>query len=327
MIQRTPFRSYLPALSFLILLIVIVDPAATVTIPEPPSVREIEAMVTRPTGEGNAADYYLQAEALYRKTELHKPSEERLVLDDTSEVYSLVEKGLAIRHCTFPYSMTMKLPPYEQMIPMMALYRAAAVTWRKKGDAALEREDYDAARAWYSKAVNLGLQLNEEPGITIIQDMIAFTCMQEGVEGLGDLYIATGDGDNAAACARFLAHRTRYMDELPKFVNTILRSPDQKMPSLSESFKAVARLYPTISYAPIKVEIILSTGEILAFHRGDPETEHYCNMVLDHAIKEPDPRIRTIAEWAKKLEVKDLMAMINEEVGTVDTPLEARPDK
>jgi len=292
--------------------------AVAVTIPEPPPVTEIAALVERPEGQGNAADYYLQAEKMYRESELAKPEADRMILDETSEIYALMEQGLAIRRCEFPYSLEMKLPPYEQMIPMMALYRAAAVTWRRKGDRALEMKSYDDARSWYSRAVNLGLQLYEEPGITIIQDMIAFTCMQEGAEGLGDLFIATGDPDRAAACARFLAQRTRYMDELPRFVNSILRKPGRGKPELTDSFKAVARLYPSFIYAPIKVEIILSTGEILAFNRNDPETLKYCKMILESALKDPDRRIRAIAEWAEKLDAGDLMRMMENGSGDID---------
>ncbi|MCD4654068.1 hypothetical protein K8T06_09040 [bacterium] len=285
-------------LIILCLLTVFIFHSGAVTIPEPPSVSEIAIFVDRPSENCNAADIYLHAEKLYRDTELKRPPEERNLLDPDSEIYELIEKGLKCSYCEFPYSLDMKLPPYEQMIPMMALYRAAARTWRKQGDEALEAKEYNRAKIQYSKAVNLGLQLFEEPGITIIQDMISFSLLQEGIEGLGDLFIALGEADKAATCARFLALRMRYIDELPRFINSTLRDPDHEIPLLTNSYKSVARIYPTITYNPIKVEIILTTAEIYSFNRNDEETSKYCHMVFDTALKDPDLRIRKVAKWA-----------------------------
>lgn len=291
---------------------------AAVEIPYPPSVDEIAALITRPTTECNAADDYLKAEKFYRKTELKKPPEDRNSLPTDSEIMKLVEQGLACRSCEFPFSLDMELPPYEQMIPMMALYRAAARTWRIQGDDALKLKDYPAATAFYSKAVNLGLQLFEEPGITIIQDMISFACMQEGVEGLGDVFIATGDAEKAATCARFLANRAHYMDSLPNFVSHVLRGPNHPLAGLAENFKEIALLYPSVTYLPIKVEIILTTGELLAFNRKDPDVVKYTGMILDNALNDPDERIRKTAKWARDWDLGSYIEMLKDQGIEID---------
>lgn len=291
---------------------------AAVDIPSPPDVGEIAALVSRPDGDCNAADAFLEAEALYRKTELKKAPEKRNSLSPDSEIMKQVERGLACKMCEFPFSRDMKLPPYEQMIPMMALYRAAARTWRIQGDEALERKDYPAAEAMYAKALNLGLLLFEEPGITIIQDMISFACMQEGAEGLGDVFIATHEADKAAACARFLANRARYMDSLPKFVSRVLRGPDHPFPGLTDDFKAIALLYPSITYAPVKVEIILCAGELHAFNRKDPELVKHCRMILDRAMNDPDERLRKMAKWALEWDIGDYVEMLKDQGVDID---------
>ena len=302
----------------MVVLLAFAPDIAAVEIPSPPSVDEISALVIRPIGDCNAADDYLKAEKLYRKTELRKPPEERSRMSPDSEIMKLVEQGLTCRSCEFPFSLDMELPPYEQMIPMMALYRAAARTWRIQGDEALTLKDYETATAFYSKAVNLGLQLFEEPGITIIQDMISFACMQEGVEGLGDVFIATGDAEKAATCARFLANRAHYMDSLPDFVNHVLRGPDHPLSGLTENYKEVALLYPTVTYLPIKVEIILTTGELLAFNRKDPEVLKYSGMILDNALKDQDERIRKTAKWARDWDLGNYIKLLKDQGIEID---------
>lgn len=271
---------------------------STITIPHPPPLEELSSLVILPDGECNAADIYLEAENIYRNTELKKSPEQRMNLPEQSEIMKLMEKGLHCRQCEFPYSRDVTLPPYNQMIPMMALYRAAAHTWRLQGDEALRNKEYSRAATSFQKPLLLGFQLFNEPGITIIQDMISFTCMQEGAEGLGDLYIATGDAEKAAVCARFLANRVRYIDALPAFVSSILRGQNHPLSGLTETYKEVALLYPAIDYQPIKLEILLATGELLAFNRNNEELVTCCRLVIDHAVKDPDERIRKMATWA-----------------------------
>ena len=276
-------------------------------IPHPPDVEVIAGMVTRPSGEGNAADFYLKAEKLYRDTELSKAPEERSFLNEDSEIYRLLEQGSACASCVFPYSAGMKIPPYEQMIPMMALYNAAAKTYSRNGDTALEAKQYDKAFQWYSKAVNLGLHLWYEPGITVIQDMITFNCLAQGVQGLGDYYIAKGDGDHAAKCARFLAEKTEYLDSIPKFVKGTLARPHK----LTQDYRDLADLFPSIEYLPVKLEILLYTMELRVFVQDD-EVMKLSSRIIESGMKHPDSRIRAVAEWARDVNAKKMRKMLEQ---------------
>jgi hypothetical protein len=302
-----------PFVSFLIVILYAFADSvigSSVTIPSPPPLDELASLIILPDGECNAADFYLEAENAYRGTELIKSPEHRMTLPEHSGILKLMEKGLLCRQCEFPYSREITLPPYNQMIPMMALYRAAAHTWRLQGDEALKNKAYSRAAACYHKPLVLGFQLFNEPGITIIQDMISFTCMQEGAEGLGDLYIAIGDAEKAAICARFLANRVRYIDALPEFVSSILRGQNHPLSGLTENYKAVSLLYPAVDYQPIKVEILLVTAELLAFNRKNDDLVTCCRMVIDHAVNDPDERIRKMAQWALEWDIQkhvDLM--------------------
>ena len=287
--------------------------AAESLVPVPPDLHAIYNLVTRPTGDCNAADYFRQAEAQLRD---HSRDEKNGCLKEKSRSYELVEQGLNCRRCEFPFSLDMKLPPYEQMIPMMKLYRAAARTYAQNGREAMEKKDYAAAAQWFSKAVNLGLLLWEEPGITIIQDMITMVVLSEGVEGFGDMFIAQGNGDQAAVCAKFLAEKTAYMEALPKFVNRILRDQGAWPPRATDSYKEVARLYPTVTYLPIKVEILLTTAEINAFNE-DADTKKLCHSVIEAGKADPDARIRKIAGWAEELSKSAIMEMVKANGGEV----------
>jgi hypothetical protein len=285
--------------TILMLLGILVPSLYAVDIPHPPDLTAVIAMIERPDGSGNAADYYLEAEKKYRESTMH--AKDRELVSETSEAYKLVLKGMACASCEFPYSRDMTIPPYQQMIPMMALYRSVARTFRKNGDDAFEKKSRDLARNWYAKAVNLGLHLWEEPGVTIIQDMIALAVIAEGVEGLGDVFIANGDADGAARCARFLAGKTRYLECLPRFVKDTLRGGDGKRFQVSSGYREVARRYGSITYTPLKIEILLTTAEIMAFPQPSADRE-ICERILNSALKDPDQRVRVIAEWAVTLD-------------------------
>lgn len=292
-------------------LILVIIPAASAcagTIPVPPDVSTLYSMIERPANNCNAAEMFLNAEKMVRK------SDDEIVegrLKQNSDAYRLVMKGLECRRCEFPFSLDMKLPPYEQMIPMMKLYRSAAKTFSQNGEKALEKKKFEEAEMWFSNALNLGLLLWEEPGITIIQDMISLSCLTEGAEGMGDLFIAKGDEDNAAACARFLAQKNAYLDALPRFVNQKLRNKDEWPRKASEEFKQIALLYPTVRYLPLKLEILLAVAELNAFTL-DRETSELCRRVIDEGKKDPDARIRKTAEWAEELKKANGIEMIKE---------------
>ncbi|MBN1550541.1 hypothetical protein JW979_03680 [bacterium] len=287
--------------------------AADELIPQPPDLSEIYQLVNQPAGDCNAADSYQKAEEMLR-------NDENLVkdgyLDENSEPYKLVLQGIECGRCVFPYSLDMKLPPYEQMIPMMKLYRSAAKTFARKGQEALEKKDYATAEKWFAKAVILGLQFWEEPGITIIQDLITMSILTEGVEGFGDLFIAKGDGPKAVACARYLAEKTAYNDALRDFVKNKLRNGDAWPPQATETFKEIARLYPTLKYLPIKVEILLRTAEINAFDETQ-EAKEICRKVIEEGKRDADARIRKMAEWAESLPKDSAVELIKSLGGEV----------
>ncbi|MBN2056072.1 hypothetical protein JW905_14175 [bacterium] len=293
----------------LFLLSVIHFPVAAADIPKPPDVTGLSGFVSRLTGDGNAADHFLAAEKVFLKD--HDRKEIERPVDEDDEAFRLVEKGLGCGRCEFPYSATMAIPPYEQMIPMMSLYRSVVKRFRLLGDAALAKKDFATAEHWYGHCLVLGLMLWNEPGITIIQDMISMSCLSEGAEGLGDLAISRGDPDRAALCARFLAEKTAYLDALPLFVRDTLRGGMNYPAKVSDSFRQVADVYETIDYNPLKLEILLAASEIVSFHK-DKETLGVCARILGPASRDPDPRIRAVAEWTAGLSKEDMKSLLDQ---------------
>jgi hypothetical protein len=275
-----------------------VEGAFGVTIPEPPDLSEIYALITRPAGNCDGTQYYLKAEKLLFSGEMKGP-----YLDEKGKPYQLMLEFLKCGKFVLPYSLEMKLPPVWQRNPSSLLLRGAAKTFRKKGDEALDAKHFDAAYDWYSKAVNIGLHVREEPGITIIQDTISMMCIGEGVEGLGDLYIAKGDVKKAAACARFLSNKTAYLDQTQNFLSRILGFNESSgrgflEPKATPEYREIVRQYPRIKHLPIKMEVLYATAVIHVFS-DERETRAICMKVIKAAKRDSDPRFRKVAAWAE----------------------------
>jgi hypothetical protein len=273
-------------------------------LPELPATGEIETLVVRPQEEGNAADQYLKAEKILRDKQAgeSKQDPQTLLLDEGSEEFKLVLEGLKCRRCVFPYSLDITVPPYETMIPMMLLYNTACRTFRAKGDTALKSKQYDQARDWYSKAVNLGLHIFEDPAITIIQDLISTKCIAVGIEGLGDLFIAQGETGKAEICRRFLTQKTEFSDRLSRFMRTTLSRPGK----MSDEFREAAVVFPTIKYTSIKLEILIFASE-LHILSDNPEIRSLCAKIIADAKIDPDVRIRKVALWGDTLKREELL--------------------
>lgn len=274
-----------------------------VTVPQPPDVNAIAAMVTRPAKPGNAAEFYLKAEGLISEQMAKYTDTDGKYLDEDAEVYQLVMQGLEHRVCVFPYATEMKLPPYDQRTPLMLLYGNAIRTFRKNGDMALEERDFAEAQKWYEKGVNLGLHIWYDPGITIVQDLITMAILQQGVEGLCDLAVTRGDAVRAAACARFLADTTRYLDQISPFLKKTLARPPQGM---TASYKELAEWFPVLDHLPIQVEILLYTAEIRTALPEDEEVQAISNKVIAMGKKHTDVRIQKLAQWAEDVTQADM---------------------
>ncbi len=265
--------------------------------PSPPDAAAIAALVERPTADCNAADFYMQAQEAYRP-ELKKPREQRLQLAGDHPALGLILKGWGCRRCEFPYSKDLTLPPWEQTIPMSHLYWSAARTLVARGEPLRQQGRLGEARAASAQAVSLGLHLLQDPGLTFIQRIVALKTLSIGVESLGDLAIAGGQKETAAACERFLAASREYVDGLLRFVREevparpLLESPKTQ----ADHLRLVSGYYAGTNDTPVRVEILM----YLAFAQSlvdDAGARDAAQATLRRAARDPDPRLAKLAQW------------------------------
>jgi hypothetical protein len=288
-------------------------PAAAGVLPELPDLTPLAALIDRPSGDCNAADRFLEAEEIYRQGELQKPAEERRPLPLDHPAMKLVLEGLECRRCEFPYSADLAIPPTEQPIPMGALYWAAAAGLAERGQRLRDEGQTGAAREEYGRALQLGLLLFEEPGLTFIQQLVALRVLSQAAEGLGDLAVARGDEDDAAACARFLARSHAYRDDLGVLMREVLAYPPlQKDPEAHAPLvPKVAALFDATTNEAIQVEILIYLGFAHAVI-NDPEARDAAEATLARARRSPDRRLRTLADWGLELEAGEARRLLGE---------------
>jgi hypothetical protein len=263
----------------------------------PPDVAPLAALVSRPTGDCNAADFFLKAEEILRP-ELGR-TEIALSRDHPAALAAL--QGLACRRCEFPYSRRLTLPPTEQPIPMGRLYLGLAAMLSGEGAQLLAAGKPTEAQRTFGQAVQLGLLLQEEPGITIVQEIMALSVLARGAEGLGDLAVARGDDATAATCARFLAGRQSYVDGATRFVRDLGYSELIRQPSAqAEKVKSIASAYATMKAPALRAEMLLYL--CLSWRLVDePSAASAARGILESARRDEDPRIRALAEWGLAL--------------------------
>lgn len=291
-------------------------PAAPGVLPQLPDVAPIAALIERPAGDCNAAERFLRAEEIYRERELRKPSEERKPLPADHPAMQLVLEGLECRRCEFPYSADLAIPPTEQTIPMSALYWAASAGLVERGRELYEAGHTRPAREEMGHALQLGLLLFEEPGITFIQQLVALRVLADAAEGLGDLAIASGDEDDAAACARFLARSHAYRDDLGVLMREVLAYPPlQNDPeSHAPAVQRIAPLFDATANKAIQLEILL----YLSFARAvlaPSAARDAAEATLQRARRSPDRRIGQLAKWGLGLDAGEARRILGDVSG------------
>jgi hypothetical protein len=228
----------------------------------------------------------------------------------------LVLEGLQCRRCEFPYSADLAIPPTEQTIPMGALYWAASAGLVEGGQRRRAEGAPGAAREEFGRALELGLLLFEEPGITFIQQLVALRVLADAAEGLGDLAIAQGNEDDAATCARFLAQSHAYRDDMGTLMREVLAyaplqdDPEGHAPLVHQ----VAPLFDATANRALQLEILL----YLSFARAvlDPSAARdAAEATLERARRSPDRRIGRLAEWGLDLEASEARRILGDVSG------------
>jgi hypothetical protein len=290
--------------------------AGATVLPQLPDVAPLAALIDRPSLDCNAADRFLEAEEIYRQGELQKPVEERTPLPLDHPAMTLVLDGLECRRCEFPYSADIAIPPTEQRIPMAALYSAASAGLVEHSRELREKGDVDRARQELGRALQLGLLLFEEPGITFIQHLIALRVLADAAEGLGDLAIARGDEEVAATCARFLARTNAYSDDLGVWWREFMAYPAlQEDPAGHASVvRKLAPFFDATSNLALQLEILVYLGLAQAVLDPSPAREAAV-ATLERARRSPDRRIGKVAEWALGLEAEEAVRTLGHLAG------------
>jgi hypothetical protein len=266
-------------------------------LPPPPDVAPIAALVTRPTGNCNAADSFLRAEEILRP-ELDR---NELALQRSHPAVVATLAGLACRRCEFPYSRRLAIPPTEQPIPMSRLYAGVAAMLFEEGEGLLAAGRPSEAERSFVDAARLGLLLHEEPGLTIIQEILALNVLARAAEGLGDLAIARGDETTAATCARFLARRRAYVDGAMRFVRELgyarlARDPRTQADKVREVVAVFAATQSPALRAEMLLYLSLASGLV-----ENVDARSAARAILEEARSNPDQRIRALAEWGLML--------------------------
>jgi hypothetical protein len=299
----------------LVVLTGVVSPARAAVLPELPDVAPLAALVERPSGDCNAADSFLEAEEVYRRGELQKPPEERRPLPAEHPAMKLVSEGLRCRRCEFPYSSDITIPPTDHPIPMSALYWAASAGLVARSDELRQEGHDDQSRQELARAMQLGLLLFEEPGMTFIQQLIALRILSQAAEGFGDRAIARGDEDVAAACARFLARTQAYRDDMRTLVGEVLAYPPLLADPQGQAVhvRQVAPLFTMTANKAIQLEVLIYLGFARALG-DDPAVQDAVGATFDHARHSPDLRIRKLADWGRHLEADEVRRILRETV-------------
>jgi hypothetical protein len=299
----------------------LVSPARAGVLPELPDVAPLAALVERSSGDCNAADKFLEAEEIYRVGELRKPAQERMPLPADHPAMKLVLEGSECRRCEFPYSADLTIPPTDHPIPMSALYFASAAGLAERGRTAREEGREDRSRLEYGRAMQLGLLLFEDPGMTFIQQLIALGVLSQAAEGLGDLAIAGGDEDVAATCARFLARTHRYRDEMKALVGGVLAyKPLLADPgSRAAQVREVAPLVDATTNKAIQLEVLIYLGFARALV-DDPSARDAARTALERARRSPDARIRKLANWGLGLDTDEARRILGDAMSWPESP-------
>jgi hypothetical protein len=288
--------------------------AAVPSLPTPPDVGGLVALAPRPTGPCNAATYFERAEQAFVASGRADAKLPLRALAPDDPVLALVLQGMGCRTCEFPYSRTMAIPPTEQRIPASSLYRSAAEAFVEKGRSLQQQGRRDEAEGEFRKAVVLGRLLFEDPGITVIQDAISLSVLERGAEGLGDLALARGDARRAETCARFLAGARAYLEGSSRLVKGFPIRGLRDAPSAQrEAVAAIAALDAPGLRGSLRVEVLMFVALARPVVADPPPV---VSQALERARRDRDPRIRALAEWGLRLDVREAQRLIAQLAGS-----------
>ena len=282
-----------------------------VALPEWPDTEPIRALAAPAARDCNAAEAFLAAEEVYRRTELPKPADQRAPLRAQDAALKLVLQGLECRRCEFAYSADLALPPTDQPIPMAALYWAASLSLVGQGRALQAQGRPAEAERAHAQAARLGVALLDDVGMTYVQQLIGLRILTDAAEGLGDLALAQGAPERAAACARFAAQSRAYREALGRFLREELSYEALLTDAAAEGdrVRRVASLFASTDNRALQVEILLYVGlarPLLEEPRARAEVE----AALLRAAQHPDRRLRKLAAWCRALRPAEARSLI-----------------
>jgi len=277
-------------------------PAIAQLPPDPPEAAAVASLVTLPTGDCNGADFYQKAEDAWRRDEMPRPAEETLRLPEGHAAFASMVRAAECQRFELPYSATIAIPPTDQPIPASRLYWGAARTMVDRAQALGNAGKRDEARQELGRVVVLGLQLYQDPGLTYIQQVVALRTIAMGVQGLGDLAIASGQEETAARCARVLARSRAYLDGLTRFLGQEL--PLRQLPAgpgLQAQVKKLSGYYDATTNKPVRSEMLLFLATVHAVAADEP-VRQAASDILTRATRDADERLGQIARWGLALD-------------------------
>jgi hypothetical protein len=276
--------------------------AGAAVLPELPDTVSIVALAAPATRDCNAAEAFLAAQELFRQAGGFDAAANAKPIAREDQAMKLILQGLECRRCELPYSRDLAVPPWDQTIPPSKLFWAASRGLVEEGGRLRQQgRDAEAARS-YAQAARLGALILEDPGMTYVQQLIALRILTEAAQGFGDLAIAEGDPERAAACARFIANSRAYRDGVGKFLREELRSQAllEDADAQAEHVRQIAALFASTDNRAIQVEMLLYLGLARPLVR-DARTRAAVDAALAQAARHPDRRLGKLAERCRTL--------------------------